>query len=505
MGIVSVAADVKQVAEAIEAVQKIIDKVNPPRSVVLQVENRTSSVLRVVSSSHAHGAFALPPTLEIKPGEVDTFGSQDNEFARGTEGAVTYESTAGFVLDVTWNNPLAGENRAGTRVAGDNGQKFKATSFAGGAKQGAQMRYFVEPDTRNRNPIKRRGEGEAGAVSAIRIARHLSQQVVTAVRDASGKLKLITWRVLADGALMRTGDSGSQVGEVTDLDMARASRFVVACRTAAGTLKLISFDIDDQGAVKRVKDSGDAAGAATLLKVIALNPALILTACRAQDGSVKLIAWEMRGDGSFSRLGDSERQAGEVSEISLVEIPAAPSGDPRVVTAVRAADGSMVLIPWAIEDGGRSIRRIGFNHQQAGEATLIHAVMDPSGRLVTSMRSGAGSLVLVTWDISSDGTLTRLADNHGQAGTIQGNSLMARPDRMLSAVTNDSGNLKLIAWFISPQGAVERAADSGDQAGTSSLVSLCSEPLTGAAPIITAVRAGNGNLKLISWTDLVPA
>ena len=505
MGIVEFAGDVQKVTAAIEAVVKLINKLDPPRSVVLQVENRTNRPLRVVSSSHSDGAFALPPSVEIRPDEVDTFGSQDNQFAGGTEGKVTYESGSGFVLDVLWNNPRAGDNTTGARLAGDNSKDFKATAFPGGGNQAAQMRYFVEPAIGDRNPIVRRGEGDAGAVSAIRVARHRSQQVVTAVKDAAGRLKLITWRLEANGDMTRTGDSGSQVGAVTDLDIARASRFVVACRTAAGSLMLISFDIADSGAVARVNDSGDLAGSASRLRILALTPDRLVTAFRDGDGDLKLISWDIDTDGSFSRLGDSGQQADAVSEISLVEIPPASTGDRRVVTAVRAGDGTMVLITWLISDEGQTIRRISFNHEQAGQAKMIRAVMSPSGRLVTSMQSDAGDLVLITWDIGSDGSLTRLVDSHGQAGAIQDNSLMARSTRVLSAVKTADGQLKLIAWLVSPQGALEKVADSEGQAGDASLINFCPEPLTGNSPIVTAVRAGNGNLKLISWSDLAPA
>jgi hypothetical protein len=47
----------------------------------------------------------------------------------------------------------------------------------------------------------------------------------------------------------RTGDSGSQAGEASDIDIARGSRFVTACRTGDGNLKLISWDITDAGAI----------------------------------------------------------------------------------------------------------------------------------------------------------------------------------------------------------------------------------------------------------------
>ncbi len=68
----------------------------------------------------------------------------------------------------------------------------------------------------------------AGSVSAIAAISHLTQQVLTAVRDGSNRLLLISWMVNDDGSLTRMGDSGNQAGELSQ-------EGVVEVRTGSST------------------------------------------------------------------------------------------------------------------------------------------------------------------------------------------------------------------------------------------------------------------------------
>jgi hypothetical protein len=71
---------------------------------------------------------------------------------------------------------------------------------------------------------------------------------------------------------------------------------------------------------------------------------------------------------------------------------------------------------------------------------------------------------------------------------------------IITAVRTGSDNLKLIGWHIGFEGGeVTRAADSGNQAGKVSEIALT---IIGRQAV-TAVRTASGNLKLISW-DVPP-
>jgi hypothetical protein len=350
--------------------------------------------------------------------------------------------------------------------------------------------------------FRRRGDSGnlAGHVSAIAAIRHGTRHVVTAVRTQENTLKLISWRVATDGSVTRTGDSGNLAGAASDIDIARGSRYVVACRTGEGTLKLISWNINDAGAITRAGDSANQAGAATLIKIVSLSASLFVTACRTAEGTLKLISWRLNNDGSLTRLSDSGSAAGAVSEVALTALSAG-DGPGRVVTSVRAANGTLKLIVWAVTTAG-AISRLGDSADQAGAALMIRAVRDGVGHLITSVRAANGDLKLISWAISADGAMvTRLGDSGSQAGGIGDNALMARSPGVISAVRTVEGNLKLIAWQVSASGAISRAGDSYNLAGTASLITLCQESLAGAAGIVTAVRTASNTLRLITWDD----
>jgi len=495
MGIVAFAKDAHTVVEAINKVITLLKSLNRERSAVLEVQNLTASPLRRVSENHAEGGFAEPPSLEILPGQVDVFGSRSDFPGQGTKGRVTYESNDGFLLHVEWENPFLGSTNCKASVVGDN-PNFQTKHTCGVGKE-AHMQYIVEPGE-PRVEILRKGSAEAGRVSEIAVIRSRAQELVTAVRTADETLKLIPWAVSNDGSISRLGN-GAEAGEASHIDIARGRLFVSACRTAEDNLKLISWEVEEGGTVRRRGENSDPAGDARNNKIIALSNTLFVTAVRTASGNLKLIAWELANNNALERRDDSADEAGAVTEISLVRVSPDATGNHRVVTSVRGGDGELVLITWSISTNGRTIKRLSFNHGQAGRVNMIRSVTT-SGRLVTSARDSSGDLLLITWNVEGSGNLTRLADSHGQAGTILDNALMSRSSGVLSAVHVTTG-LRLIAWRTTAQGALERIADSGDQADEASPIVLCQEPLTGVAPIITAGRTKSGNLELISWAE----
>lgn len=349
--------------------------------------------------------------------------------------------------------------------------------------------------------LKRMGDSgdQAGAVTEITAVRHQSRQLVTAVRTSQNSLKLLSWRVNGDGSVTRTGDSGDQAGAASHIDLARGARFVTALRAGNKKLKLVSWDVTAAGAISRAGDSGEQAGEADSIKVVALTRDLFVVACRTADRTLRLISWRLNADGSLTRLHDSGNAAGAVGEISLIVFRASSR---QVATSVRDGDGKLKVILWRVAAGG-AFTRLGDSGAQAGEATVIRSAKDSLGRLVTAVRAGNDSLKLIGWRVSADGqTVTRLGDSGDQAGFISDQALMARTDaRLVSAVRAQNGNLKLITWSMSAAGNFTRTGDSGEQAGAATLITLCQETLGGAAGVVSGVRAGNNNLKLISWAD----
>jgi hypothetical protein len=339
----------------------------------------------------------------------------------------------------------------------------------------------------------------AGAVSEIAsVSGAQSGRVITAVRTGQGTLRLISWQVSGSGPISRLADSGDQAGTASNIDIARGNRVVTALRNGSGSLMLISWDVNATGTITRRADSGSQAGTATGIKIIAVSNSLFVTACRAGDGHLLLISWQLNPNGTFTRLADSGGAAGGVGEVSLLKLPLAGISE-RILTSVRASDGTLKLIVWRVSSAG-AFTRLGDSGNLAGEATMIKSVVAPNDRVVTSVRAGNGDLKLIVWGISPNGaTLQRLGDSGSAAGTIGGNSLASLSDGVVSGVRTGSGTLRLIAWSIAANGAITRRSDSGEQAGTASLINLLPVTGVGGVTLVTAVRTASNTLKLISW------
>jgi Matrixin/Putative peptidoglycan binding domain len=245
------------------------------------------------------------------------------------------------------------------------------------------------------NTISRLGDSEnaAGAATIIRIVAVSNNRFVTACRDGSGDLKLIGWRLEANGALTRLADSGNQAGGVSEIALTRlaSNRVVASVRDDDGSLKLISWSVSD-AAITRLNDSGNLAGAATMIRAALDQANHLVTAVRAANQSLKLITWNITGAGVITRLNDSGDLAGTTNghDISLASR--------RIITGVRTADGPLKVIIWQTANNG-SLSRVGDSAFLAGSASLITQCEELSGAppIVTSVRTTTNSLKLIAW------------------------------------------------------------------------------------------------------------
>ena len=92
--------------------------------------------------------------------------------------------------------------------------------------------------------------GDADHITATVVAPDL---VVTAVRNASGKLLLIVWRLESDGTVSRLNHENAQAGEVDEIALVTidTSNVVTAVRNGSGHLQVIGWNIDSNGTVTR--------------------------------------------------------------------------------------------------------------------------------------------------------------------------------------------------------------------------------------------------------------
>ena len=93
------------------------------------------------------------------------------------------------------------------------------------------------------------------------------------------------------------------------------------------------------------------------------------------------------------------------------------------------------------------------------------------------------------------GVVRRSDSGVGAAGAVEGIAVAwIFSNLLVSAVRTGAGNLKLILWSVDSNGGITRISDSGNQAGEASFIAIAA-----GQRIVTAVRTGSNNLKLISW------
>ena len=285
---------------------------------------------------------------------------------------------------------------------------------------------------------------QAGAVSGIAITRNLNR-TVTAVRNGSGNLELISWDDgSGQGNISRLADSGNQAGTIGWFAIQSLSRadtvadLVTAVETGANRLKLITWNLDSgTGTLTRLGDSGNQAGEVSMIAASVLGN-IVVTAVRNGSGNLELITWFISPDGkTIQRRADSGTQAGAVHEVAIA----------GTVTAVRNGSGRLELISWRISPDGLQIQRLGDSGHQAGEATNINISQFNANRFVTAVRAGNGKLKLIAFDVDGVGTIKRTGDSDDLAGAVSEVALVTpEQNNFTTAVRDGSGHLKLITW-----------------------------------------------------------
>jgi len=366
--------------------------------------------------------------------------------------------------------------------------------------------------------LTREGGASAGAISKVALATVDKGIVVTAVRDDGGDLKLIAWQVSGNtqgdlaGAqhILRKGDASG--GAISKVALAKVGQglVVTAVRAGSGDLKLIAWSVSNDGA--QIKRTGDAsAGPVSEVTIVSLDAYQFVTAVRDGGGDLKLVAWHITADGKkFVRLG--EASAGAVSEVSV-----APTGcfdynycHEDMVTAVRDGSGNLKLIAWSVSKDGLQIERKGDGSAGAiskVETAYVTRVSDPGltnprAVVVTAVRDGGGNLKLINWYISATFQVERKWDSSAGAISDVAVTMVGTPfatDRVITAVRDGGGNLKLIAWDDGSHQIVKEG-----EASASAISEIAVDSVWGNY-LVTAVRDGNGNLKLIGWKHSGPS
>jgi hypothetical protein len=248
------------------------------------------------------------------------------------------------------------------------------------------------------------------------------------------------------------------------------------------------------------------AGEASRIAVQAIDAGRAITAVRNGSGDLLLIGWDTTGR-KIERLGASEHLAGEAHEIALTLLR--NRNQVRAVTSVRAGDGRLLLISWDVSSDARTIRRLHDSETLAGEARLIEATATiDASTLLTAVRAGNGTLKLISWRLRPDGTFARLGDSGDQAGEVGAIAVAALGNQsrtVVTAVRAGNGRIKLIGWNVPAEGRIERFPRDrefeGAAVGEIAMVARrdVADEIFPRPGVVTAARNGSGNLVVTLW------
>lgn len=240
----------------------------------------------------------------------------------------------------------------------------------------------------------------AGKADLITMAALDETTLVTPVRAANGKLLVIAWRLQSDGTFARLCHNdkagGVSLVEVTSMGFINKV-FVTAVRNASNNLQLISWQLSPDGSrIDRLDEQ--AAGTVSDIAMVRRNDigelgrSGVVTAVRNGSGDLLLIVWGVGFDGGLGRLGDSAGKAGEASHIAIAA--AGPTG--TYLTSMREGSGAMKLIAFEEDRAGRLSRTGEALH--IGGATETAMVSLSPERAFTAARL-QNILTVNTWNV----------------------------------------------------------------------------------------------------------
>jgi hypothetical protein len=356
------------------------------------------------------------------------------------------------------------------------------------------------------SPYLRRTSAAAGTVGNIDTLFLSADRAVTAVIDSAGEAKLIAWDLDGIDQLERQGDIGAGPAKDVRIVEAASNYVLAAVRTQSDDLKMIAYYVTPGGDFSLLSEHTAGRISALAMAATSAADAKAVTAVRDQSGNLKLIAWDIDfsngGIPAVVRLGSAS--GGAVSALSISHA----RNFHGVFTAVRETGNTLKVIPWKLSSNGMTFTR--GTHATSGTVGTQLAVAPLAQGVAAAATGSDGSVRFITWSASSSGNITALRDE-ARAGTASEIRMIGTPlagSNLTTAVRDGSGELLLIGWLMNDDGTNLRRAGSS-RAGDASKISLhgVSRSYPGLDPrdmILTAVRDGDNELKLITWdTNLV--
>jgi hypothetical protein len=238
----------------------------------------------------------------------------------------------------------------------------------------------------------------------------IGQRAVTAIRSASGRLRLDSWDLAVDlssiNSLHETGTAAGNADLIT-ATVLEPDLVVTAVRNASGNLLIIVWRLESDGTLSRLNHENAQAGKIDAIGLVPLDASNVITAVRNGSGHLQIIGWNIDTNGSVTRWA-TDGHAGDVSALAAAALGG--TGSTRdIVTAVRDGSDQLLLIVWRASVDDRTVTRLTDSGDQghdgeASDLSLCVVQSPPSGRqiILSAQRRESGNLKLAAWQLLDD-------------------------------------------------------------------------------------------------------
>ena len=179
--------------------------------------------------------------------------------------------------------------------------------------------------------------------------------------------------------------------------------FVTAVRTATREITLTTWRLNADGSVVKLATDGGAAGSGVDLKLVPLAATRFVLGAQSQDGTLKYTTWKVATNGVLTKL--AAKSVGKVLEYDIAPSEARPHG---FVEVKRPLTLGTVVVARAVSDSG--IVSAYATSGTLGDRKYLSIARLGLGRYATAgVSAAAEDLDVNLWSVGGTGTVTRTA------------------------------------------------------------------------------------------------
>ncbi|MEM7134614.1 MAG: hypothetical protein AAF702_50590 [Chloroflexota bacterium] len=342
--------------------------------------------------------------------------------------------------------------------------------------------------------------------------RFQGRQLLTALQTLENTMYLVSWRVDANGQIIRTGESTEKISCDSPVQIACGERFVTA-HSYQGQLYLNSWHVSTTGAISLAGQNEDKPNVFGSIRLAQMGKLLLVMNWHPGKNEANLSIWQHQADGRLCLTYLVTYDSWE-TEATLTKTPLLLQLDQeRFLTITTATNYGQFdaehpistqcrIQLWRIT-GPRTIVAVGIE-------TILQDIRPQQAlrgcdqeQIILYAESSGGSADksarLVWLQVEDDGSIRVLSQYPLKSKTVSQGGVCAWPQGVLSAVLDENSLYQLIRWQVPEPQSMVPAGDTGAQLKNIKAITLCSEQLEGTAPFVTAVHTHDDELKLISW------